>query len=259
MNRILTYIIILIVAAGCSTEERRVYEKLNSLPIQHAIYESNFSNDSTWFYTNSVSVADGNFMVTYVHENNPEDIMRLFEYYEPYMLDEYGDSVLKRTYINYQADTIRGYEQSASGLGTSKTFEINGEKHRVLRQPRWIWTKSQKPNVFEFYTDNYGLILILTRKKKTKLLGFSHQKENPELDLLIEAVQSDKDFYNRKYETVVDNEKINWESNLDTVLDLETPKAHGTFIFFNNDSSVIEERIYKDGELIKTTPIDKLK
>lgn len=201
---LLTYLIFLLaVVAGCSTEERQEYEKLNSLSIQYAIYKSHFSNDSTWFYTNSVSVANGNFLLTYISDENPGDTMKLFELYEPYKLDEYGDTVMKATYINYDlvGDTIRGFDSAQYYLGKSKIFEINGEKHRVLKQPRWIWTKSLKPNVFEFYTDKYGLILILTRKKKTKLLGFSHQKENPVLDLLVEAVQSDKDFYNRKYET----------------------------------------------------------
>ncbi len=202
MKKPLTYLILLIIVAGCSTEELKKYEKLNSLPIQHAIYESNFSNDSTWFYTNSVNVSNGNFLLTYINDYNPGDTMKIYEFYEPYKLDEYGDTVMKATYINYDlvGDTIRGFDSAQYYLGTSKTFEINGKKHRVLRQPRWIWTKSQKPNVFEFYTDKYGLILILTRKKKTKLIGFSHQKENPVLDLLVEAVQSDKDFYNRKYE-----------------------------------------------------------
>jgi len=204
MKRLLTYLILLIVAAGCSTFEMKEYEKLNSLPIHNAIYESmTIENDSTWNDTLSVCVANGKFLVTYVNDYNPGETMKLYEFFEPYKLDEYGDSVLKRTYINYDlvGDTLRWFEQTDFALGKSKTFEINGEKHKVLKQPRHIWTKSPNPNVIEFYTDKYGLILTLAVKKKTKLIGFSHQKENPVLDLLVEAVQSDKDFFNMKYET----------------------------------------------------------
>lgn len=199
----ITSFTILLFIIGCTTPEWKEYESLNSLTIQKAVYESTtFENDSIGYDTLSISVKKGNFMKTYFNDSTNGEKMRLFELYEPYQTNETGDSVLRRTFINYDmmGDSIRYFEKIEWLLGETNVYEVNGEKFKVLKQPWWVRTKSKEPNLMEYYSQDFGLILSLSKTKKSRLKELYNDKGNEDFLGLIEAVEMDTEFFNMKRE-----------------------------------------------------------
>ena len=200
MKKIVSYSLLFFIL-GCYASGQTEYEKLNSLPVQSAVFETkDIVNDSTRYDTADVYIQNGNFMTTYLNDLNEGEKMMIFQFYEPYKIAEDGDSILRQTFLNYDllGDTIRYLEKSEWPLGKTKTFEINGTQYKVLKQPRWTFTKSAKPDIYEFYTNKFGLILRLLQSQSefinTKLIELSEQKGNVDLEKLIEVIEADKDF-----------------------------------------------------------------
>lgn len=183
---------------SCLTPEQKEFQRLNSLTTQEAVYRTiQFENDSVREYSLDVSILNGDFMLWYVNDLSASTKMKLYELYQPYRINAEGDSVLKRTLINYDmnGDSIRYYKVTEYQLGVTKYFSVNGEQYKVLKQPRWIWTKSIEPNCYEFYSREYGLILTLKDEEKTELIKLSTEAGVSNLEELIQAIENDEEFF----------------------------------------------------------------
>lgn len=208
--RIVVLLACLVLLLGCLTPDQKEFQRLSSLTTQEAVYRTvQFANDSFSEYSLDVSILNGDFMLWYVNDLDAVAKMKLFELYQPYRINAEGDSVLKRTFINYDVngDSIRYYEVTEKQLGVTKCFEVNGEQYKVLKQPRWIWTKSIEPNCYEFFSREYGLILTLKDEEKTELIKLFAETGGSNLEELIQAVESDEEFFCMKMEGLL-NEQV---------------------------------------------------
>lgn len=199
--KITVLLTLLTILTSCVTYEQKELRKMSSMNTQKAIYKTvTVANDSLSYDTISVSIENGNFMTVYINDYNDGEKMELYEYYEPYQIDNYGDSVLRRTFINYDliGDSIRYYEKTEWVIGQTKSFNVNGQVFKILKQPRWIFTKSEYPNKFEFYTADYGLILSLSKNDIVELVELQSETNYANMEKLIQAIKIDKEFFNLK-------------------------------------------------------------
>lgn len=195
----IAFICTLVLFVSCSTPEQDEFKRIRSLPLHTAVYKTCwFGNDSVHFDTLSVAIQNGNFMTTFTNDWNLDQKMQLYYLYEPYQTNNDGDSVMRRTYINYDliGDSIRCFEKTERLLGESKTFEINGELHKVLKQGRRYFTKSEDPNYYDFYTKQFGIIVTLSEKEIRELTEWPLGVRPENMEALIHAVKSDTAYFN---------------------------------------------------------------
>lgn len=189
----------LVLFVSCSTPEQDEFERIRLLPLHTAVYKTSWlNNDSVRFDTLSVAIQDGNFMTTFTNDRNLGQKMQLYYLNQPYQTNNDGDSVMRRTYINYDliGDSIRCFEKTEGLLGESKTFEINGELHKVLKQGRYYFTKSEDPNYYDFYTKQFGIIVTLSEKRIRELTEWPLGVRPENMEALIRAVKSDTAYFN---------------------------------------------------------------
>jgi len=65
------------------------------------------------------------------------------------------------------------------------------------RGTSWVWTKSRQPNVMDYYSEDFGLILTLSRTRKLRLKRFIGKENMKSFAWLIEATENDSEFFNR--------------------------------------------------------------
>jgi len=186
--------------SACSSEGLKEYKKLNGLKLRQAVFErTTFQNDSISYDTLSVAVTKNSFLFTYVNDFNEGAKMKLFELYEPYQISSEGDTILRVTSINYDllGDTIRYFSKEEWTIGETRIYEKDGKKIKILRQPSWVWTKSRQPNVMDYYSEDFGLILTLSRTRKLRLKRFIGKENMESFAWLIEATENDSKFFNQ--------------------------------------------------------------
>ncbi len=199
--RVHILIILLLIITGCSTHEWKEYKTLNGLKLTQAVFETTtFQNDSISLDTFNVSIKHGNVLFCYINDLNEDRKAKFFEYHQPFQIDGEGEKIFRITILNYDllGDTISFFEKMDMRIGETKIFENDGKKLEVLRQPRWIFTKSKEPNIMEYYTKNYGLILSLYSEKKVRFKRFLKDEKVNDIGWLIEAIEADGDFFTLK-------------------------------------------------------------
>lgn len=198
--KLLAWISMMALFASCMTAEQKEYQKLNSLPLQEAVYKTTFRSDSVTYDTLTVSVENGNLMMVDTYMNASGKPMKLYIHHEHYQISEEGDSVTKETAINYDltGDSIQHIARREKSLGETRSYLVNGVRFKVLKQPRWIFAKSEEPNLVEFYAPPYGLILRLSRGELSELVYLPSQPNDPNLAELIRTVKADRTFFDRR-------------------------------------------------------------
>lgn len=191
-------LLVLISLIGCTSKERQTYKYLKSIPLRKAIYQTTYlDNDSTSIDTIHVGIEHGK-VLHYFHE--PDSIKEL----ELFFLTEYptiSDSEFWNVDLTYEvaSDSIIYLDTAIWELGTIKSYKIKGKSYDILRQPKWIFTKSRHPNLFSFYTSEFGLISSLSKKQKRELISLGNANNDP-IKNLLSTLQADSTFFNLKHE-----------------------------------------------------------
>lgn len=191
------YLLVLFILVGCSnTPEPNIYEQFKAAPLKQLVYQvEDFERDTIYSYTIKVNLDDRSVLVYHrIPQKEGKDLESFGKMEQaPDSLQEFWCTSLT---FDLQTDSLLYLDTIKRTLGMIKQFEVEGQSYQVLKQPQWVFSKSMKPNLFQFYTPNYGLLCSLTKQDKTSISHFVDEEIDPTLMALLKQIEADKDFFN---------------------------------------------------------------
>lgn len=193
MKRILSMLVFLTLSCTPNSEATKKFKDFKSNEYKEAVYEVFDQSKKTVTYdTLKISMKESGFIIY-------KDFLFKKNEIESIYLYEIGKKENYRVHLYYETESDSILVQDTIKLEPHKTasYRIGNNNYTVRRQLDCYFCKT-KPNVFEYSTAEFGLILRFENNKKLRLKKFLDEKENNNLDSLISLVQKDKSFCNQK-------------------------------------------------------------
>lgn len=179
---------------NCSNSKENIYKQINSMQTKKVIFETtDLTKDHINFDTFEIGKRKNTFIFKSINDFIKNEKMAIVTI----LTFDFENKKEQEIFLNYDllGDSIRYLDTTYNKIGQMKSYELKDKKFEIVKQPRNIFNKTSKPNGYDYFNKEYGILAFQRKNKNSKLVKYEKNELTNSEKLLIKLLTADKEFY----------------------------------------------------------------